>query len=102
MKNKTNFELEQLSIHTRDLNEQKFLANHVSSRVRRNLALNKNLRKEIANELLFDCVVNVSYIASKNSNTTEKRKFLKSDVENKCVSCEKIDIHYTECSKCEK
>lgn len=96
----SNRELELKAFSTRDFREQKLLSNHVSSSIRRNLALNKNLNYKIANYLLEDCVVNVSYVASKNPNTTKKRNFSDYEINHRCISCTIVDIHYKKCASC--
>lgn len=101
MKEKTLNQLRELAFKTMNYEEQEILKNNPDVGVRRNLALNKFLHKDIANYLLcYDVTVNVSYVASLNRNTTEKRTFNKSDIENKCVSCNKADLFYLNCREC--
>lgn len=69
-----------------------------SMNVRRAVARNINITTEIADKLVLDPVLNVSYMASKNPKATLKREFDK-DTLNYCVLCEE-DERYMDCSKC--
>lgn len=66
--------------------------------VRRALAKNAQVTSQIINLLSRDPVLNVSYIASQNSQCREKREF---DMEELpvCVTC-KVDERKMDCEKC--
>ena len=87
------------AISTKSIEKQNKYSLHNSMRVRRNLALNKTLDKNIANNLVFDSTVNVSYVAMNNKNSTKVRKFRDCDVAHVCVSCN-VDVLYNDCDSC--
>lgn len=66
--------------------------------IRRAVARNTNISAQLANKLVRDPVLNVSYMANLNPNTTFKREF-KSELSG-CVICEK-DERNIECTNCE-
>lgn len=71
---------------TTNLNEMLFLQKHPSMNVRRSLARNVNISDEVLNNLLYDAVENVSYMASKHPKIKLEREFGKL---RPCVSCTK-------------
>ncbi|QDF27524.1 hypothetical protein [Halarcobacter anaerophilus] len=81
-----------------DIKTLRELANSEHMNVRRALAKNKNIDKSIGNKLLFDPVLNVSYMASLNPNTTIKREF-EERLLTACVKC-KIDERKLDCLHC--
>lgn len=83
------------------IDEQKRLSSHPSLIVRRALAKNQTIHSEIANKLLFDITVNVSYAASKNRNCTKERNFRDDDKVHPCVICEKDELNI-DCTSCLK
>ncbi|RXJ68462.1 hypothetical protein CRV08_06420 [Halarcobacter ebronensis] len=95
---KTEMELIQLAITSDDLKLLEVLFKSEKMNVRRALARNKNIDATLANKLLFDPVLNVSYIASFNPNTTQKREF-DEDMITPCVKCS-IDERKLDCLNC--
>ena len=89
-------ELIDLAKSTTNLNEMLFLQKNPSMNVRRALAKNMNLYDEVLNNLLYDPVENVSYIASKHPKAREKRDF---DNPRACVTCLK-DEKNLNCVNC--
>lgn len=80
---------------------QQELSKHLDATVRKALAMNRNLSRDIANQLSHDVTVNVSFWATKNRNSTTTRVFNIKDIGNKCVLC--TDIFNTpNCSVCTK
>lgn len=67
--------------------------------VRRNIASNPNAPTDVINYLTYDCVANVSYMASIHKNCTKKRSFNKNDL-RPCVICD--DYTYKNCKFCNK
>ncbi len=88
-----------LAKNCKEFEYQKLLLTSRSLNVRKALAKNPYLDTTIANKLLFDPSLNVSYRASKNKNCTIKREFKAKDLENKCVICE-IDELKLNCQQC--
>ncbi|AXH13639.1 hypothetical protein CRU99_04845 [Malaciobacter mytili] len=80
------------------INELKMLANSESMIVRRAVAKNVNIDTALANELSFDPVLNVSYMALNNPKSTVKREIPPSNL-TKCVVCQK-DERYMDCTLC--
>ena len=68
--------------------------------VRRAVARNPNISDTTVNILLRDPVLNVSYMASKNSKCSENRDFSKTFI-SECVLCED-DERYLDCVSCER
>lgn len=85
---KTIDELIDIASRTTNLKEMLFLQNYPSMNVRRALARNNNISEEILNNLMYDPVQNVSYMASKHPKAKEKREFENVRV---CVACEKAE-----------
>lgn len=88
-----------LAKNCKELTTQSRLARSVNINVRRALAKNKFLDTQVANRLLFDPSANISYLAQKNKNCTIKREFLREDLDNLCVICEKDEL-VMDCSRC--
>lgn len=99
IKTKTTHELRELAIKTTNVVVQKILSENPDISIRRNLSLNKNIDREVINELAFDVTINVVYCALNNPKCTVKRTLSDNDKNNKCVKCE-IDIQYVKCTKC--
>ncbi len=87
-----------LAMISDDLELLSILADSKSMNTRRALARNININSEIANRLLFDPVLNVSYIASLNSNRTKYRSFDEDSI-TFCVKCEE-DERNLDCLNC--
>lgn len=68
--------------------------------VRRAVARNPNISNTTVNILSRDPVLNVSYMASKNSKCTQSRDFSKTTI-SQCVLCE-VDERYLDCLACER
>ncbi len=83
----------------RDLSTQKELSDSYNINVRRALAKNPYLNSSIADKLLFDPSINVSYRVSKNSNCTKKREFPIEFLNHKCITCE-VDELVLDCENC--
>lgn len=67
--------------------------------VRRAVARNKNIDTKIANELIADPVLNVSYMAKLSCKSSEEKNF---ECElNECVLCEKSELGL-DCLDCER
>lgn len=95
---KSDIELIQIAVSSSDIKTLKGLVNSKNMNVRRALARNKNIDAFIANKLLFDPVLNISYLASLNPNTTQKRVFDK-NILTACVKCD-IDERKLDCLSC--
>lgn len=92
------FQLER-AIASKDLDELMTLHKSSYMNVRRAVARNKNIDSKIANNLLFDPVLNVSYAASLNPKCSMERRFA-DDTITVCVCCEK-DERKLDCVACE-
>ena len=68
--------------------------------VRRAVARNPNISDTTVNILLRDPVLNVSYMASKNSKCSENRDFSNTYIPE-CVLCE-VDERYLDCVSCKR
>lgn len=88
----------QLALVSNDLKLLNKLSESKSMNTRRALARNRNINSSIANKLLFDPVLNVSYIASLNINRTINRSFNPSSITT-CVKCE-VDERKLDCVNC--
>ena len=66
--------------------------------VRRAVARNRNISEKIANNLVSDPVLNVSYMAVQNPKSTLSKNF--GEHLTSCVICEK-DEHTIDCIACE-
>jgi hypothetical protein len=88
----------QLALVSSDLNIQEKLSNSKSLNVRRALARNKSINSSIADKLLYDPVMNVSYVASFNPNKTRDRVF-EDRYLTACVKCD-IQENKLNCSNC--
>jgi len=97
LKNKTIDELISLASQTTCENEAKQLAKSVYMLVRRALARNLNTPINILEELAFDPVLNVSYMAVQNPNISIERDF---HALPKCAVCQIPDSE-VECSVCQ-
>lgn len=84
---------------TSSLDVLKGLMNDSNARVRRAVARNLNSSKEILNVLVFDPVMNVSFMAHSNSNCTIQREF--GDNKHPCVTCLDNEAHM-DCNSCKK
>ncbi len=80
---------------------QEELSKHLDATVRKALAMNRSLSREIANKLSNDVVVNVSFWASKNVNSTINRNFNIKDITHKCVLCTDV-FENPNCLVCDK
>ena len=87
-----------LAMVSNDLELLDKLVDSKSMNTRRALARNKNANSTIINKLLFDPVLNVSYIASLNSNRTQNRIFDEHLITS-CVKCE-VDERKLDCINC--
>ena len=85
---------------TRDAFRQDILSNSSLSVVRKALASNKNISREIANALSYDPTENVSYIACKNPKSTVFRHKDVSDLGSKCIPCLKVIKDVERCKTC--
>lgn len=92
---------EQLNIAKESTSLEELQELHTSQymNVRRAVARNSNISAEIANNLVLDPVLNVSYMAYKNPKSTHERKFNETKFTD-CVLCEK-DERKVECEICE-
>lgn len=95
---KTIFEQIKVAIASDNINTLRILSNSEHMNVRRALAKNNNIDAFIANKLLFDPVLNVSYIASLNPNITQKRVF-DEKILTQCVKCD-VDELKLDCNNC--
>ena len=59
--------------------------------VRRSVAKNRYTSKETLQQLLFDKVKNVAFVASQNKNCDTKR-VLETDTKHPCVICDKDEV----------
>jgi hypothetical protein len=66
--------------------------------VRRALAKNLQAPSSVIKLLLRDPVLNVSYVASKNPNCSDKREFVEEELPI-CVTC-KVDERNMDCEHC--
>ncbi|AXH08429.1 hypothetical protein CP960_11030 [Malaciobacter halophilus] len=83
---------------SKKIEELETLVESESMLVRRAIARNENINEKIANQLAFDPVLNVSYMACKNSNCTQKRDFSSYSLIG-CVVCKK-DEREIDCQTC--
>ncbi|PLY07223.1 MAG: hypothetical protein C0625_06300 [Arcobacter sp.] len=95
---KTEIENIHLALVSTDLELLNELSNSSSMNTRRALARNRNINSIIANKLLFDPVLNVSYIASLNSRRTLNRNF-DENIITPCVRCN-VDERKLNCMAC--
>ena len=95
---KTIIELIHLAATSDDLELLRILFKSEKMNVRRALARNKNIDSALANSLLYDPVLNVSYIASFNPKITQKREFDEKELTS-CVKCQ-IDERELDCLNC--
>jgi len=79
--------------------ELKMLFESPYMNVRRAVARNIHICTEVANELVHDPVLNVSYMAFQNPNSTLSRNFCEKIITS-CVVCEK-DEREVDCTVCE-
>ncbi|WP_072679378.1 hypothetical protein [Arcobacter sp. LA11] len=91
---------EQLDYAKNSVCEKELWDLHKSSymNVRRAVARNTNITQRIANNLSVDPVLNVSYMALKNSKSTILRDFSHLSL-SPCILCEK-DERYLDCNSC--
>jgi hypothetical protein len=82
----TVIELIHLATTSDELDLLNKLSNSININVRRAVAKNKNIDSSIANKLLFDPVLNVSYQALFNPNVTINRNFDEREL-TPCVKC---------------
>lgn len=78
--------------HSNCSDELTKLSRNQFSNVRRCVAKNSKTPKHVVEELLFDPVANVSYIASINSLAIDLRRDI--DISNKCVTCKKDESSF--------
>lgn len=84
-------ELLEIALKTTSLDEMLFLKSYPSVNIRRALAKNDNIQQNIIDSLLYDPVLNVSYIASKHPNNSNfEKKF--NENQRPCVLCKKSEI----------
>jgi len=76
------------------------LTDSVHMIVRRAVARNKNISQKAANRLSYDPVLNVSYMAAQNPNSTVLRNFSEAFLEA-CVICNK-DEREIDCMNCSR
>ena len=81
------------SIELKDLHTSQYM------NVRRAVARNRNITKDIANRLSIDPVLNVSYMALQNPKSTINRNLCEKSITN-CVLCED-DERTLDCIGCE-
>lgn len=91
-------ELIQKAETSSDIKTLSKLSNSEHMNVRRALAKNRNIDSKIGNKLLFDPVLNVSYMASLNPNTTQKRVF-HDELLTTCVKCS-VNESELDCANC--
>lgn len=84
-------ELLQIALKTTSLDEMLFLKSYPSVNIRRALAKNDNIQQNIIDSLLYDPVLNVSYVASKHPNNTNFEKTF-GENQRPCVLCKKSEI----------
>lgn len=96
----SNRNLEQLNLAktSSDYELLNILKDSSNMNVRRAVARNLNTPSNIIDYLVYDAVLNVSYMASKNPNCTQQRRF--DFLCNPCISCEEDELSLN-CSKCE-
>lgn len=87
-----------LAIESNDKNILEILSTSKMPNVRRALSKNNSISSKIADTLVFDPVLNVSYIANQNPNCTQTRDF-KDIVLTQCIICDK-DERNMNCSSC--
>ncbi|XOB62219.1 hypothetical protein ACMC56_00065 [Campylobacterota bacterium DY0563] len=95
---KTIFEQIKIAITSDNIKILRKLCDSADMNVRRALAKNKNIDEFIGNKLLYDPVLNVSYLASLNPNTTQKRVFDEKTL-TQCVKCD-VDELKLDCANC--
>lgn len=95
---KTVVELIHIAATSSDTKTLKNLCNNTNMNVRRALARNENIDSFIANKLLYDPVLNVSYLASFHPKITQKRVF-DDNLLTTCVKCT-IDERKLDCINC--
>lgn len=88
----------QLALTTSDINILETLSRSHNLNVRRSVARNNNITSKIADELLYDPVMNVSYVASFNPKKTRDRKFDERFL-TPCVKCS-VEESKLDCSNC--
>jgi hypothetical protein len=89
-----------ISSHSTDAKELEQFAKSNFMLVRRAVARNRYTNSETLNKLLFDKVKNVSFIASKHHNCTQKRVFR--EEEHPCIDCQKDETQMQKvCADCE-
>lgn len=88
-----------LAYTTNSLETLKQLMNDENAKVRRAVARNHNSSKDILDFLVFDPVMNVSFMAYSNPNSTKHRKF--SEEVHPCVTCLEDETKLN-CNSCKK
>jgi len=90
-------------IHTKD---QELLGKYSNSpilSIREAIAINPNTPSKILKKLAYDPTVNVAIKAINNKRCFERREFLKEDLENVCIVCNKSPLvkckEYPYCKK---
>ncbi|QDF27527.1 hypothetical protein [Halarcobacter anaerophilus] len=83
-----------------NIDELRSLHESPDMNIRRAVAKNSNIDSDIANDLLYDPVLNVSYMASLNPKCTISRNFCNVKL-TKCVVCKK-DERNLDCLECNK
>ncbi len=89
-----------LALNSQDVNILKKLKNDFSAVIRKSVAQNLNATQEILHELVFDPVLNVSYLASRHPNCTIERDF--ENTNHPCVRCKDDFIKIENCNNCKK
>ncbi len=89
-----------LARNSQDINILKKLKSDISAIIRKSVAQNLHTTKELIDDLVFDPVLNVSFIATKHPNCTVQREF--SDTNHPCVHCKNDFIKIENCNSCKK
>lgn len=89
-----------LALNSTDLTILRKLTNSRDVNVRRCLAKNNYIDTNIADSLVLDPVLNVSYIASLHKNCSLKRRFKPYHIAHQCVQCT-VNEDKLDCTVCE-
>ena len=89
-----------LARNSQDINILKKLKNDFSAVIRKTVAQNIHTTKELLNELAFDSVLNVSYLATKHPNCVVVRNF--EDTNHPCIRCKDDFRKIENCNNCKK
>ena len=91
-------ELIRLANTSNDSSTLEKLASNVNTLVRRAVARNHATPFKIVNSLTDDPVLNVSYMASKNPNSSTTRVF--ENIDHPCVVCQ-VEEQHMNCTGCD-